>query len=175
MAFKILVSVTDDWAIGKNGEMLVRNPRDLKRFKELTTGTTVIMGRKTLESLPLGRPLPNRRNIVLTRDASPLPNGIEVAHGTKDAKTLVKDERNSVWVIGGESVYRTFLPLVDECLVTRCHITRPDADTWFPNLDDLDNWELENTTFGGITPDGIPFDYLTYRRIDKKTAPYEAS
>ena len=164
MRLKVLVSVTEDWAIGKDGAMLVGNPADLKRFKELTTGGTVIMGRRTLESLPGAKPLPHRRNIVLTRADLSNVEGIEVAHGIREAKNLIGDGGDA-WIVGGEAVYRSFLPCVDECLVTLNHVKRPDADTWFPDLDELDNWELAEREEGGTTPDGTAFEFLTYRRV----------
>lgn len=165
---RLLVSVTRDWAIGKNGAMLVRNPADLKRFKELTTGHVVLMGRRTLESLPGGRPLPHRRNIVLSRSSDLATDlgieDVEVAHGLKEAKELAGVGKGDVWVIGGEAVYRSFLPCVDECLVTFHDIERPDADTWFPNLDEHPAFELATIEPGGTTADGVDFEYRTYRR-----------
>ncbi len=164
--YRLIVAVTEDWAIGKDGDMLVRNPDDLKRFKRLTTGHTVIMGRRTLESLPGGRPLPHRENIVLTRNGHAEGDGAgyRVARGLKEAKALVAPEEDEVFVIGGETVYRSLLPCVDECLVTLYHVRRPDADTWFPNLDAICGWRLAAREPGGTTPDGTPFDYLTYVR-----------
>ncbi len=162
--YRLIVAVTEDWAIGKDGDMLVRNPCDLKRFKRLTTGHTVIMGRRTLESLPGGRPLPNRANIVLTRSGDAQGEGYRTARGLKEAKALVASEEDEVFVIGGETVYRSLLPWVDECLVTLHHVRRPDADTWFPDLDAIDGWTLSEREPGGTTPDGTPFEYLTYVR-----------
>ncbi len=162
--YLLIVSVTEDWAIGKDGCMLVRNPDDLRRFKTLTTGHTVIMGRRTLESLPGGRPLPNRANIVLTRSLDAEGAGYQIARGLKEAKGLVAPAEDEVFVIGGETVYRSLLPCVDECLVTLHHVERPDADTWFPNLDAIDGWTLAEREPGGTTPDGTPFEYLTYVR-----------
>lgn len=162
--YRVLVSVTSDWAIGKDGAMLVRNPADMKRFKELTWDHTVIMGRRTLESLPHGAALPHRTNIVLTRKGSMEAEGVLVARGLKEAKALVAPDESEVWIVGGEAVYRSFLPCVDECLVTLNHVERPDADTWFPNLDEIPGWELVKREEGGVTPEGVAFDYLTYRR-----------
>ena len=162
--YRLIVAATEDWAIGKDGDMLVRNPDDLKRFKQLTSGHTVIMGRRTLESLPGGRPLPHRENIVLTRSDAPSGEGYRIARGLKEAKALVAPEEDEVFVIGGETVYRSLLPWVDECLVTLHHVRRPDADTWFPNLDAIGGWRLVARESGGTTPDGTPFEYLTYVR-----------
>lgn len=162
--YKLIVSVTEDWAIGKDGGMLIRNPADLKRFKELTTGHTVIMGRRTLESLPGGHALPNRANIVLTRTGEADVDGYAVARGLKEAKALVSASEDVAYVIGGEAVYRSLLPCVDECLVTMHHVRRPDADTWFPDLDAIEGWTIARKDAGGVTPDGVKFDYLTYVR-----------
>ena len=105
-----IVAVDEKWGIGRDNALLFNLPADLKRFKELTSGHTVLMGRKTLESLPGGRGLPNRRNIVLTGQRGFTAERAEIVHSPAEA-LLTADEDS--WVIGGESVYRMFLPLCD--------------------------------------------------------------
>ena len=105
-----IVAVDEKWGIGRDNALLFHLSADLKRFKELTSGHTVLMGRKTLESLPGGRGLPNRRNIVLTGQRGFTAERAEIVHSPAEA-LLTADE--DAWVIGGESVYRMFLPLCD--------------------------------------------------------------
>ncbi|MEY8678147.1 dihydrofolate reductase [Granulimonas faecalis] len=161
--FRIIVSVTDDWAIGCKGRLSASNRADMRLFKEKTWGHTVVMGRKTLETLPGGRPLPGRRNIVLTRDESFAREGVEVAHRVSQILSMVADD-DLVWVIGGESVYRTFLPLCSACDVTVNHTLCPKADAWFPNLDTHPGWCLSKRCPGGETDEGVAYEYRVYRQ-----------
>ena len=155
-----IVSVTNDWGIGLDGQLLVRNRADMRHFVDLTMGGTVLMGRKTLESFP-GGPLKGRRNVVLTRDESYSPEGVYVVHSVSEALEAVSgDER--VWLIGGESVYRLFLPLCERVYVTKNDVTLP-ADAWFPNLDESKEWLVESEEPGGVTKAGVPFSFVTYR------------
>lgn len=157
-----IVAVCDDWGIGAGGGMLVENREDMRHFVACTTGHPVIMGRRTLESFPGGRPLRNRRNVVLTRDASFSREGVEVARSVNEALAAVAGEELA-WVIGGGEVYRQLLPLCDEAVVTHNHCIRP-ADAFFPDLASDPAWQVADRRDGGITPDGIPFDFITYRR-----------
>ena len=129
----IIVAIAENYAIGKAGDLLCYLPDDLKHFKALTTGATVVMGKKTFFSLPR-RPLPNRRNIVLTRDESFQYENTEVAHSIEELqKMLTADEK--VFIIGGGEVYRQFMPLADVLEITHIHHTWEDADTFFPEID----------------------------------------
>lgn len=164
-----IVSVTQDWGIGKNNRLLVRNREDMLRFKQLTMGGTVVMGRKTFESFPAG-PLKGRRNIVVTRDAhyADAHPGIECATSPMEALLLAKaDSADKVWLIGGESLYRELLPYCERCLVTRNQVSVP-ADAYFPNLDEDSAWELECVEGSSQTPEGIPYDFATYRNLDQR-------
>lgn len=158
-----IVAVCDDWGIGLDGGMVVENREDMRHFVACTTGHPVIMGRRTLESFPGGRPLRNRRNVVLTRDASFSTVGVEVVHSVDEALDAVADE-GEAWVIGGGQVYGLLLPHCVEAVVTRNHCVRP-SDTRFPNLDARPDWRLAEVRDGGVTPDGVPFDFATYRRL----------
>lgn len=158
-----IVAVCDDWGIGLDGGMVVENREDMRHFVACTTGHPVIMGRRTLESFPGGRPLKNRRNVVLTRDASFSTAGVEVVHSVDEALDAVADE-GEAWVIGGGQVYGLLLPHCSEAVVTRNHCVRP-SDTFFPDLDARPDWELAEVCDGGVTPDGVPFDFATYRRL----------
>ena len=138
----LIVAVDRDWSIGKDGRLLVRIPADQQLFMRETTGKTVIMGRKTLESLPGGLPLAKRENIVLSKDESFRVKGASVARTVEEALELVKNKNpRDVFVIGGESIYRQFLPYCQTAHVTWIDY-RYDADTRFPNLDEEPGWRL---------------------------------
>lgn len=160
--FSAIVAVCDDWGIGDGGGMVVENREDMRHFVACTTGHAVVMGRRTLESFPGGRPLKNRRNIVLTRDASFSREGAEVVHSVEEALQAVEDE-DEAWVIGGGEVYRQLLPFCDRAVITRNHCVRP-CDTHFPDLDADPAWKVAETRPGGVTPEGVAFDFVTYVR-----------
>ena len=138
----IIAAVDSNWAIGKENKLLVRIPDDMKFFRETTTGKVVVMGRKTLESFPNGLPLPKRTNIVLTRELNYYVKDAIIVHSIGALyEELKKYPSEDVYVIGGESIYRQ---LLEDCDVA--HITKIEyayqADCWFPNLDEDDNWEI---------------------------------
>ena len=161
-SLKAIVAVCDDWGIGLDGGMVVENRDDMRHFVTCTTGHPVIMGRRTLESFPGGRPLKNRRNIVLTRDVTFSREGVEVAHSIDEALAAVENE-DEAWVIGGDQVYRQLLPRCSEAIVTRNHCVRA-VDSWFPDLDVDPLWEVKERREGGVTADGVSFDFVTYRK-----------
>lgn len=158
-----IVAACDDWGIGLDGGMVVENREDMRHFVACTTGHPVIMGRRTLESFPGGRPLKNRRNIVLTRDPSFTREGVEAVRSVEEALGAVAGEREA-WVIGGDQVYHQLLPHCERAVVTRNHCVRP-VDSWFPNLDENPEWEVEDVREGGTTPEGVGFEFVTYRRV----------
>ncbi|HLN20452.1 MAG TPA: dihydrofolate reductase [Bacteroidales bacterium] len=139
----IIVAIADDYGIGKNNELLWNIPEDLKRFKRLTTGKTVIMGKKTWESLPR-KPLPNRRNIVITDVPEEKIEGAVMAYSIDEACNLCGEEEN--FIIGGGSIYRQFMPLADRLYITRVHSTSP-ADVYFPVISVTDWEETERQDF----------------------------
>jgi dihydrofolate reductase len=160
----IIVAVSDDWGIGKNNELLWNIPSDLKRFKKLTLGNTIIMGKKTWESLPV-RPLKGRKNIVLTDVPSECIDCSVTAYSIEDALGKCSSEEE-IFVIGGGSVYRQFMPLADRLYITHIHSSAP-ADIYFPVIDNSE-WEAVEKEEGN--PDensGIPFTYVTYIRRSK--------
>lgn len=159
-----IVSVTSDWAIGNKGHLIVRNREDMRRFVRLTIGGTVLMGRTTFESFP-GGPLKDRRNVVLTRDGGYAAShpGIECVHSIEEALELARTcEPGSLWLIGGESLYRALLPYCERCQVTRNHVVMP-ADAFFPNLDEDPLWVLESVEGSGTTDAGIAYDFAVYK------------
>ena len=141
----IIAAVAENRAIGLNGKLLYWLPADLKRFKALTTGHTIIMGRKTFESLPKGA-LPNRRNVVLTRSKQTF-EGAETFPSLSDALAScnlpLKGAGGSedVYIIGGASVYAEALPLADRLCLTEVHDTPAEADAFFPAFNP-DEWEV---------------------------------
>ena len=138
----LIANVDENWAIGKNNQLLVKIPADMKFFRETTTGKVVVMGRKTLESFPNGQPLKNRTNIVLTKDRNYRVKDAIVVYSMDELhEELEKYDSEDIFIIGGESIYRQ---LVDECNVA--HITKVDyaydADAYFPNLDEKPEWRI---------------------------------
>lgn len=138
---KLIVAADRNWAIGKNNKLMWSIPADMKFFRETTQGKVVIMGRKTLESFPQGQPLKNRVNIVITRNPSYKVKDAVVVHSVEEAIEESRKYDGDVFVIGGESIYRAMLPYCDTALVTRIYYAY-EADTWFPNLDEDEEWEL---------------------------------
>ncbi len=136
----IIVAVDKNWAIGYQNKLLNSIPEDMKFFRETTTGKVVVMGRKTLESFPNGRPLKNRTNVVITRQEDYEVPGAVVVHSVDEAMDYLKDFKSEdIYVIGGASIYEQMLPYCDVA-----HVTVMDyayqADTWFPNLDEMDDF-----------------------------------
>lgn len=156
----LIVAVDQNWAIGKDGDQLVYISEDLKRFKALTTGHPVILGRKTLATFPGGRPLKGRRNLVLSTNPNYTVENAEVLP-TVDALLEIAPE--DAFVIGGESVYRALLPYCHTAFVTKIDALFP-ADRFFPNLDEDPNWTLVEQS-EELEQHGLKFRYLTYTRI----------
>lgn len=132
MTLSIIVAIASDGAIGRANDLLWHLPADLKRFKELTTGHTILMGRKTFESLPRG-PLPNRRNIIISRSLPTQP-GAEVYPTIQQAIEACASD-GEVFIIGGGEIYRQLLPNTERIYLTRVQASFPDAEVFFPELD----------------------------------------
>ena len=133
MLLSLIAAIDRRRAIGYQNKLLFWLPNDLKRFKALTTGHTILMGRKTFESLPKGA-LPNRRNVVLSSSTSLSLPGAEVFHSLEEALASCQADEH-VYIIGGESLYRQALPLADELCLTEIDAEAPAADAWFPSID----------------------------------------
>ncbi len=159
----IIVAVSEDWGIGKNNELLWTLSEDMKRFKRLTYGNTVIMGKRTWESLPR-KPLPGRKNVVLTDNPGECIDYSVTAYSIEDA--LKKCENEEIFVIGGGSVYRQFMPLADRLYITHVHSKAP-ADVFFPVID-LNIWKIiEKEEVGVSGTNSIPYAYVIYERINR--------
>ena len=138
---KLIVAVDKNWAIGKDNKMMWSIPADMKFFRETTKNNIVIMGRKTLESFPQGQPLKNRVNIVITKNPDYKVKDAVIVHSVEEAIEEAGKYEGDIYVIGGESVYRAMLSYCDTALVTRIDHAF-DADTYFPNLDQDDEWKM---------------------------------
>lgn len=160
----LIVAVDQNWAIGKGNKLLVSIPNDMKFFRETTMGKVVVMGRKTLESFPGGKPLVNRKNIVLTTDTTYSVEGATIVHSKEEVlKELEQYEQEDIFVIGGESVYRQFLSSCDTAYITKID-HEYDADTFFPDLDAMEEWNL-----AGVSEEQTYFDLeYVFARYEKK-------
>ena len=156
-----IVAVDKNWGIGRGGEQLIYISRDLKRFREFTTGNTIILGRKTMYTFPGSKPLKNRRNLILSRNPDFQPEGAEVFPGLEELMEQDTDPDNT-YVVGGASVYHTMIGQCDRAYVTKIDAEYP-ADCWFPNLDADPNWEVESEE-DWQEQDGVRFRYVNYRR-----------
>lgn len=156
---KLIVMVDWKWGIGRGGKQPIHIPTDLARFKRLTQGGTVVMGRKTLEALPNGRPLSGRCNIVLTRDPDFAVDGAQVVHSIEELLEIAPDD---AWVIGGESIYRALLPYCDTAHVTKV-FGMFFADRFCPNLDQDPEWRLVHTL--SAMQDVVVFRWCAYERV----------
>lgn len=160
----IIVAVSEDWGIGKDNELLWHISEDLKRFKRLTSGNTMIMGKRTWESLPR-RPLPGRMNIVLTDNPDETIKDTVTAYSLQDALDKC-DKDKDIFIIGGGSIYRQFMPIADRLFITHVHRKAP-ADIYFPEID-LGIWEItEKEEFKSDGDDSIPYTYTIYERIKR--------
>lgn len=142
----MIVAVDSNWAIGHKGKLLVSIPEDMQFFRRETTGKVVVMGRKTLESFPNGLPLKNRVNVVITKDKEYNIKDAIICHSIEEALEVLKQYNDEdIYVIGGESIYRQFLPYCSVAHVTKINYSY-DADTYFPNLDEMDEWTIEESS-----------------------------
>ena len=159
----IIVAADKNWAIGKDNKLLVSIPADMKMFRQETTGKVVVMGRKTLESFPNGLPLKNRTNIVLTGNKNYKVKDAIIVHTIEELlEEIKKYPSEEVYCIGGDSVYRQFLPYCDEAQITWIDFAYA-ADTHFPNLDQDAAWEMvlesdEQTYFD------LCYEYRLYKK-----------
>ena len=159
---ELIVAVYDDWGIGKDGTQPVALSADRKFFRQTTRDAMVIVGRKTLADFPGGKPLPNRVNVVLTRQDVVIEDAL-ICHSPEEAVQLAKTAQRAM-VIGGGSVYRQMLPFCDTAYVTKVHI-KPESDTYFPNLDADPAWELSKILQSG-EENGIAYEMCLYKRVE---------
>ena len=156
-----IVNVSSDWGIGSENRLLVTISDDLCRFRKLTEGKVVVLGRKTLETFPNGKPLKNRRNLILSKNPDYCVEGTEVFHDLSSMRDLLRTlPQEDICVIGGESIYRALLPYCDRVRLTKTLCTAP-ADRFFPNLDTLPNWSQTDCS-PIMEENGLQFQYIDY-------------
>ncbi|NLL00546.1 MAG: dihydrofolate reductase [Clostridiales bacterium] len=162
----LIVAVDRNWAIGYRNNLLVKIPADQRFFRNETLHKAVIMGRKTLESFPGGMPLKDRLNVVITSDPNYSVADAAVVNSIEKALEVVKDYKpEDIYVIGGESIYRQMLPLCDTAHVTKIDYVYK-ADTYFPNLDEMDDWQVTGESDEQTYHDLI-YTFYRYERIKK--------
>ena len=154
----LIVAVYDDWGIGSGGTQPIALSADRKFFRETTRGAAVIVGRRT--DFPGQKPLPGRTNILLTRQGGDFP-GFTLCGSPEEAVEMTKDNEK-VMVIGGGSIYRQMLPECSRAYITKVHVT-PPSDTYFPNLDEDDEWVLSEVLMAG-EENGIGYEMCLYVR-----------
>lgn len=163
---EMIVAADQNWAIGKNNKLLISIPRDMKFFQQETMGNVVVMGRKTLESLPGKLPLQSRENIILTRNPDFQAKGAVTVHSVEELFERLKDYQDrKVFVAGGGEIYRQLLPFTDVVHVTKIWNSY-DADTYFPNLDESEEWYIEEESEEQTYFD-LEYVFLKYVRKNK--------
>ena len=165
-----IVAVDENWGIGFNGELLEKIPEDMKRFKKLTKGNVVVMGRKTWDSLPI-KPLPDRLNLIISRQAQ-FVGMFTVSIGMEEAMVRAsmasKDPEDEWFIIGGGQIYKEFLPFCDRVYVTKIFKSHDNVDTFFPNLDEPEEWNTWKVVHQSETKvyNDIMYQFWTYDRIN---------
>ncbi|MEK9612991.1 MAG: dihydrofolate reductase [Flavobacteriaceae bacterium] len=159
----LIAAAAENDALGKDNQLIWHISDDLKRFKRLTQGHAIIMGRKTFESMP--KALPNRKNIILTRNKNYSAKDAWVVHTVEDALKLTQGDPQP-FIIGGGEIYSLFMPIADQIELTRVHAPF-DADAFFPKIDPS-QWELVASEKHSTTTDQpYSYSYLTYKKINE--------
>lgn len=159
----IIVAVDANWAIGNKGELLVSIPQDHKMFREETLGKTIVFGHRTLDTFPQKKPLDGRLNIILSKDTDLTVKGAVVVNSLEELKKeLEKVRSEDVYIIGGDSVYKQLLPMVDVVHVTKIDCEY-EADAYFPNLDESEEWEITDSSEEQYYFD-LTYFFLKYER-----------
>lgn len=156
---EIIVAVDKNWGIGKDNKLLAHLPTDMKRFKRITSGNIVVMGRKTFESL--GKPLPNRLNIVLTRGLYKSYDNVLFINDVNTLLELAKFTDKKIFVIGGAEIYKTLLDYCDKTYITIMNKTF-DSDAYFPNLYLHKDWQIQNIDKKTICENGVEYNFITF-------------
>ena len=156
-----IVAIDENGAIGRQGDLLCHLPADMRHFKEVTMGHSIVMGRKTFDSFPR-RPLPGRQNIVITRDPKWAYPGVTVAHGLDEA--IATAQNDTVFIIGGAQIYELALPRVEVLHLTRIHARWASADVFFPALDMTQWQEVDREHHASDHRNAYEFDFITLKR-----------
>lgn len=162
---KMIASADNNWAIGYDGGLLAHVPGDMRFFREKTTGNVVILGRKTLETFPGGKPLKDRENIILTSDKNFSAEGAAIVHSVDELLEYVKKyDNDSLYVIGGARVYAELLDYCDTAYITRFYTSFDNADAFIENFDALEGWKLEKQS-AIMEEKGIKYSFCTYAKV----------
>ena len=159
----IIAAIGENNEIGKNNELLWHLPADMKHFKETTMLHAVLMGRKTFESI--GKALPNRRNIIITRDANYKKEGVEIAHSLSGALDLFSNQKEEIFVIGGGDLYKQAMPIAQKLYITHIQASDKDADTFFPEITQAEWSEISRTEHEADEKNPIPYTFSVYKRL----------
>ena len=156
----LIVAVYDDWGIGRDGTQPIALSVDRRFFRETTKGAMVIVGRRTIDDFPGKKPLPGRVNVAMTRSDMEIP-GFTICHSPEEAAELAK-AAEKVMVIGGGTIYRQMLPMCHRAYITKVHV-KPESDTYFPNLDEMPDWEMTEVLMSG-EENGIAYEMCLYKK-----------
>lgn len=157
----IIAAVGKNWELGKDNGLLFHIPEDMKFFRSTTLGKTVVMGRKTLESFPGKKPLPNRTNIVMSRNPDFSPDGATVCRTVAELfSELKKYNSDDIFIIGGEQIYRELIPFCSHAYITKVEASA-DADSFLPNFDALLGWSLTDSS-ETLSDNGFSFSFNLY-------------
>jgi dihydrofolate reductase len=155
----IIVAMDENGLIGKNNELPWYLPNDLKYFKTITTGNTILMGRKTFESI--GKPLPNRKNVILTRNKNYSADNITVINSIEEIDRL--ENNGDLYIIGGAEIFEALLEITDKLYITKIY-SKFDGDVFFPEIE-WDKWEVDSVEKGIVDENNIyPHDFFVYKR-----------
>lgn len=157
-----IAAVDADFGIGKNGDLLFHIPEDMKFFRKTTLGHTVIMGRKTLESLPNSKPFKDRTNIILTRDPNFKVESAITANSVNEVAKLAENGEE-IFVVGGGEIYKQLLPYCKKALITKIS-SKANAEVFFPDLDKSDDWKLTKAS-DEYEYEGLKYHFCTYEKI----------
>ena len=164
MKISLIAAYDNNYLLGSGGKIPWDIPNDLKRVKEVTWGKSIVMGRKTFESI--GKPLPGRQNIVMTNNKLYTAKGIDVVHSISEALSVAENEE--LVVFGGEGIYKMFLPYVDEMHITRIHGTF-EGDVYFPEFK-WDSFErVHKESWPADSKNKYAYDFLVYRRLEESS------
>ncbi|MCX7774378.1 MAG: dihydrofolate reductase [Clostridia bacterium] len=166
--FILLASADHNWGLGKDNKLLKRIPEDMKRFAQLTKGNLIIVGRKTLESFKDKKPLPERVNVVLSRDYDYTCEGALMAHDMDELDKALSSYEGDVYVCGGAAIYELLLPYCNKALITQIDGTF-EADTFLTNLDRSPEWHATLVGDWQESQNGTQFRYVDYERIARNT------
>jgi dihydrofolate reductase len=159
----LIAAIGKNNELGKGNDLLWKLPIDQKFFRETTSGHPVIMGRKTFESL--GRPLPNRRNVIITRDKKYKKAGVEITHSLEEALNLFKDSKDEVFIIGGAEIYKQSMDIADRLYITHIQAEDKDADAFFPEIIPIVWNEISHIEHKADEKNIYPFTFSIYEKI----------